>query len=419
MPEQNPSCWSISRSNVVRMRRRWASRSLPCDSSSLSRSASSSSIVPIARCHRLGAGDVVRGREDRHRVELLHDLARQRVQHVQRLDLVAEQLDADRVLLVHRDDLDGVAADPEVAAGEVDVVAVVLHRDELADEGVAVVALPHLQGHHRAHVLLRRAEAVDARHGRDDDHVATAQERVGGRVPEALDLGVDRGVLLDEGVGLRDVRLGLVVVVVRDEVLDRVVGHQIAELVRELRGERLVVGQHEGGSLHLLDEPGRGRRLAGSGRTQQHDVGLAGIDAARQLGDRLRLVTRGNVLADDLERPHGSCRLHQSRLCAGYDMRTRVRGRRKLPESPNATQYSDISPGRQASRSAAGGWPARSRSAEAAPAVEAASEAAGVEAAAEAAAVVATASAAVVAPAAMPASIPVDPGLTMSPTQPG
>ena len=34
---------------------------------------------------------------------------------------------------------------------------------------------------------------------------------------------VDRRVLLDVGVGLRDVRLGLVVVVVRDEVLDRVV----------------------------------------------------------------------------------------------------------------------------------------------------------------------------------------------------
>ena len=148
----------------------------------------------------------------------------------------------------------------------------------------------------------------------DHDDVATAQQRVRGRVTEALDLGVDRGVLLDEGVGLRDVRLGLVVVVVADEVLDRVVGHELAELVRQLRGERLVVREHERRPLHLLDEPGGGRRLARAGRAEQHDVGLARVDAGREVGDRLRLIAGRDVLADDLERPHGSCGLHQSRL---------------------------------------------------------------------------------------------------------
>ena len=135
-------------------------------------------------------------------------------------------------------------------------------------------------------------------------------------------------VLLDEGVGLRHVGLWLVVVVVRDEVLDGVVGHELAELVRELGGQGLVVGEHERGPLHLLDEPGRRRRLAGSGGTEQHDVGLAGVDAPGELGDGRRLITARRVLADDLERAHGTCRLHafESRfdhrhtppaLCAG------------------------------------------------------------------------------------------------------
>jgi hypothetical protein len=63
-------------------------------------------------------------------------------------------------------------------------------------------------------------------------------------VPEPLDLLVDGGVLLDVGVGLRDVRLGLVVVVVGDEVLDRVVGQHLAQFVGELGGEGLV-RQHD------------------------------------------------------------------------------------------------------------------------------------------------------------------------------
>jgi hypothetical protein len=57
-------------------------------------------------------------------------------------------------------------------------------------------------------------------------------------VPQAVYVLVDLGVLLDERVGPRDVGLGLVVVVVGDEVLDGVVREELGELVRELRGER-------------------------------------------------------------------------------------------------------------------------------------------------------------------------------------
>ncbi len=102
------------------------------------------------------------------------------------------------------------------------------------------ISSPTLQPDHPVDVLLRRAEAVDAGHRGDHDDVAPGEQGVGRRVPQPLDLVVDRGVLLDVGVRLRDVRLGLVVVVVGDEVLDGVVGQQLAELVGQLGGERLV-----------------------------------------------------------------------------------------------------------------------------------------------------------------------------------
>ena len=85
------------------------------------------------------------------------------------------------------------------------------------------------------------AEAVDRRHGGDDDHVAPLQQRLGGRQAHLLDVLVDRGVLLDVGVGGRHVGLGLVVVVVGDEVLHRVVREELLELAVELRRQGLVV----------------------------------------------------------------------------------------------------------------------------------------------------------------------------------
>ena len=69
-------------------------------------------------------------------------------------------------------------------------------------------------------------------------------------MPKLVDLVVARRVLLDVGVAAGQVRLGLVVVEVADEVLDRVVGEEVPELAVELGGERLVVRQHE---RRLLD----------------------------------------------------------------------------------------------------------------------------------------------------------------------
>ena len=256
--------------------------------------------------HALRAGDVVRGREDAQLLVLGEDLAGDRVQRHQALDLVAEHLDADGVLLVDREDLDRVAADAERPAGEGVVVARVLHVDEAPEHHLAVDLLADAQLDRAGQVLRGRAQAVDAGHGRDHDHVAAGQQRVGGAVPQPLDLLVDRGVLLDVGVGLRDVRLGLVVVVVRDEVLDRVVGQQLAELVGQLRGQRLVGRHDQGRALELLDQPRGGGRLAGAGGAQQHHVVLPGLDPPGQLGDRLGLVAGRAVVADDLERGHGA-----------------------------------------------------------------------------------------------------------------
>ena len=72
-------------------------------------------------------------------------------------------------------------------------------------------------------------------------------------MPEAVDLVVDRRVLLDVGVAGGDVGLGLVVVVVGHEILDPVAREELAELVGQLGGEGLVGRQHDGGPLESGD----------------------------------------------------------------------------------------------------------------------------------------------------------------------
>ncbi len=255
--------------------------------------------------HSFRAGHVVGGREDPQRVDLADHVAGQRVQVVQRLDLVAEELDAHRQLFVGRDDLDGVAADPERAAGEGQVVAGVLDVDQQPQQGVAGHLGADPQLHRAVQVGLRRAQAVDARHRGHHHHVAARQQARGRRVPEALDVVVDGAVLFDVGVGLRDVRLGLVVVVVRHEVFNRVVRQHLSQFVGQLGGQRLVGRHHQRGPLQPLDEPGGGGRLAGAGGPEQHHVALPRPDAALELVDGGRLVSGRRVRADHLEAAAG------------------------------------------------------------------------------------------------------------------
>ena len=176
---------------------------------------------------------------------LREQLAGQRIELGDALDLVPEELDPDDDLLRCRLELEGVAADPEPGTAEGLVVALVLEVDEMAQHRVAPVLATDPQLEDGRAVVDRRAQAVDAGHARDDDHVAPLEQRVGRGVPQAVDLVVARRVLLDVRVAARQVRLGLVVVEVADEVLDGVVREELAELGVELRGQRLVVRQHQ------------------------------------------------------------------------------------------------------------------------------------------------------------------------------
>jgi hypothetical protein len=104
---------------------------------------------------------------------------------------------------------------------------------------------------------------------------------------------VDRRVLLDIKVARGNVGLGLVVVVIRDEVLHRVLGKEFAELGIELGGERLVRRDHERGPAGSADDVRHRVGLAGAGDAEQCLEREPVVDAFGQLVDGLGLVPGG------------------------------------------------------------------------------------------------------------------------------
>ena len=155
------------------------------------------------------------------------------------------------------------------------------------------LALAQVEGH--GGVVFDRADAVDAGDRGDDDDVVALEQRARRRVAHAVDLLVDGRFLLDVGVGARHVGFGLVVVVVGDEVLDRVVGEEALHLAIELGGEGLVGGEDQRRALGAHDGLRGGEGLARAGDAEQHLVGLAVVDALDEVGDGGGLVAGGLV----------------------------------------------------------------------------------------------------------------------------
>ena len=222
-----------------------------------------------------GADAVLRHHEVTGRIEvglilLRHHLAARGVRDRDRLDAVAPEFHAGGEFVVGRPDVDGVAPHPAFPPFERHVVPLVLDRHEFLEQAVAGQRHAGCQTDDHRPVVLRRAEPVDARHAGHHDHVPAADQGARRGEPETVDLLVDRGILLDEDVPLRNVGLGLVVVVVADEVVDGVVGEEVAKLGVELRGQRLVVGEHERRAADLGDHVGHRERLSGTGHAHQH-----------------------------------------------------------------------------------------------------------------------------------------------------
>ena len=247
---------------------------------------------------------VVRRGEEHQRLDVLDELAGHRIDRHDALDLVAEELHPDPPLLVRGEDLDRVAADPELVADERHVVALVLQLDEPPQDLALIVLFADIEREQLGGVGLRRAEAVDRTDARDDHDVAPAQQGAGGAVAQPVDLVVDRAVLLDVGVARRQVRLGLVVVVVGDEVLHPVVGEELPELRGELGCEALVGRQDQRRPLHLGDQARDGEGLPRSGDPEQGLEALPRVDARGELFDRLGLVPGGGEVGHELELGH-------------------------------------------------------------------------------------------------------------------
>ena len=218
---------------------------------------------------------------------------RQRLDLGQAVYLIAEELHAHGALGGRRGEyVHDIPFHAKIGTLEIGVGTGVIDLYQPTYERVAGQLLPRAQGYGHPVIFQRRAQAVDAGHARHHYGVAALRETARRGVAQFIQLVVYREILLYIRIRGHDVRLGLVVVVIRHEIFHAIVGEQLAELIAKLAHERLVVREHQRRTVDPLDYLRHGIRLAAARHAQKHLMTQTVLYAVRYALYRLWLIAR-------------------------------------------------------------------------------------------------------------------------------
>ena len=207
------------------------------------------------------------------------------------LDRVPPQLDANRLLLVRREDFNGVTPHAKRAPLQYGVVPRVSDANQLLENRIPGSLVTDVDRDHEVAILDGIAQSVDRAHGGDDDDVTPLHQARGSSQAQRVDVFVDARVLFYVRIGRRDVRLRLVVVVIGDEVLDGVRREEPLEFAVQLGRQGLVVRDDQRRATVCGDGACHRNRLSRAGDTQQCvEPFVARRQALGQFGDGARLV---------------------------------------------------------------------------------------------------------------------------------
>ena len=80
---------------------------------------------------------------------------------------------------------------------------------------------------------------------------------------------INRGIFFNEKIAARHIGFGLIIVVVRNEVLDRVIRKEFPHFGIKLRGQRLIGRHDERGHALPCDDIGHRKGFARTGHAQE------------------------------------------------------------------------------------------------------------------------------------------------------
>ena len=145
--------------------------------------------------------------------------------------LIAKEFHTYRAVIpVSREYLDRITADAEHIALKGNIIALIACINELMQQLIHIPDLPRPHGYCHVCKIVRLAQTIDAGDRRHNNDVTALKQREGRRQPQAVDFVIYRAVFLYISIRVRDIRLGLIIVVIGNKVFHSVFRKKLLEL---------------------------------------------------------------------------------------------------------------------------------------------------------------------------------------------
>lgn len=241
-------------------------------------------------------GDEEVSGRDSYLVEFFESLAGGGVDAGDGFEFVVEKIEADSHFPECHHNVNRITGNAESRGDKLALGASVKDVDQRVEERLTRNNLAGLKLDDGSLEVLGVTDTVNAGDGCDNNNVAAPGHQARSSAKAHLvDLVVNLKVLFYIGIRRGEVSLGLVVIVIGDEVLDGVMRKEPFELGVQLSSEGLVMRQDEGGPLELRDDVGNGESLTRTSDAEKCGVLRAGFYGAGELSDSLGLVASGRI----------------------------------------------------------------------------------------------------------------------------
>ena len=213
-----------------------------------------------------------------------------------RFDFVSEKRKAHRIIGISQIHIHIITLNTKSSACEIGARSAVEAFHQAMQKTLAAHGLATLYWDDALMELNGVSDTINARYTGYDNHISSAAEqRACSRQAKLFNLVIDLQILFNVNTGSRNKSLGLVIVVVTDEVLDHVIGEKRFELGVKLSSQCFVVAEHQRGTLCIGNHIGHGERLSGTCNAQQRLVFVATLHTIGQFANGGRLVATRRV----------------------------------------------------------------------------------------------------------------------------
>ena len=242
--------------------------------------------------HFFGRGDIMRRGENRDMVSCPDDFACQHIYFRNTVDFIPEKFHTNGMLRrADRENFDHIPTDTKRTSFKIQIIAVILHFHQSAQDFIPVLLHAGAQGKHHAVVFLRVTQAINTGNAGNNNNILSLHQRRRGGMAQLINFIIDRGILFDIGIRTGYIRLRLIIVIIADEILHRIFGEKLLQLVIKLCRKGFIVRNDQGRLLDFLNDICHGKGFARTCNPQQGLEFQALLKALRNFFNRLRLIT--------------------------------------------------------------------------------------------------------------------------------